>query len=983
MLAVIAACLSVGANSVAPATGQAILFEQNQGQWDKRVEFRARTAGLSLWMTSSGVTYELRKVLGKTPKSGAQAHAVRVDYVGSNPRALAGEERAKALSHYLIGIESSGWIRNVPNFKRAVFKEIYPGIDLVWMGSQGKLRYDFVVKPGADPAAIRLRYSGVKDLAVQNGALSYKTSLGPVSEGNLRAFQMEADRQTPVKSGFKVTGNEVQIALGHYDRSKPLIIDPTIYSTLLGAEGSDSVSGITVRGGGAATVCGWTDSSKFPTTVGAFMLDGPTADAFVTQMLPDGSGPAFSTYLGGGGVDQAFDIESSLNGQFYVALTTDSTDMPLVRGMGYQTHSGGGPDGYVVKMSAAGDALLAATYFGGSGDDIFNGLAVNDSGLVALSGSTSSTNVPRSWDALQKKLTGTSGLDGLMVVLSDDLADLVFGSYFGGDGIDEFADVGTSTYGTFRWGGYTTSSATSLPSGNWISKTRSGSSDALLVDVAVYGGSSAWQYFGCLFGGSGEDMINSVAFDHVAGVTSSPTLLGTAEAPYPNSSGPQDGFIALIRWGTIKSTFAGIPAPYDREVHRFGEYDVNAEGLVISQNSTWIGLGVSSNGQFYDETTSTDTFAGRSEIVRFDADLTESIGRDTVHVFADPFNRRTRITALSVDGFDTLYAGGDTEDSAYPGSAEAFLDTDDMGIWLDGQTHGFVQAIGRAKLRTIRIPSWRMLSGTSAEGTIVLSAPAPVQGALVHLSSGAAELVVPDTVAIPAGLRTATFQLSVAKVAKTADVEMAAEYLGEAITSRIRLRQPYVSSLNSNSLSIGGGVPLTLTIAIDGAIAPSGCVVKLTSSDPSSIFLPETIIVPEGSTQHSLSVTPSLTATDKTVTLSARTGGQTRQCTIDVRAPQLKSLIATPAKVKGGSATAVYLDITLTSPALPNTTIQLSSSSTQIEFESTSVSVPGGATTTRVKLKKTLAVSQAVTVLIRATLGSSQCSGSLILVPSL
>ncbi|MEW6666602.1 MAG: SBBP repeat-containing protein [Thermodesulfobacteriota bacterium] len=210
--------------------------------------------------------------------------------------------------------------------------------------------------------------------------------------------------------------------------------DNLVYSTYLGGGGYDHGQGIAVDSSGNANITGYTDSNNFPTMAPyQASFQGGTYDAFVTKLTSAG-GLAYSTYLGGSGLDKAecIALDNSLN--IYVKGSTTSNNFPTLNP--YQGGNAGGNDVFVTKFNPSGSALIYSTYFGGTGDDYGDygkQLAVDSLGNAFISGRTNSTNLPT-----KNPIQGNSGggWDAFVSRLAPSGKDLAFSTYLGGSGND-------------------------------------------------------------------------------------------------------------------------------------------------------------------------------------------------------------------------------------------------------------------------------------------------------------------------------------------------------------------------------------------------------------------------------------------------------------------------------------------------------------------------------------------------------------------
>src|SRR2546429_712192 len=137
-------------------------FETNQGQADGQVKFLARGAGRTLFLTST----EAVLVFTKREQTVTQT-VIRMTFLGANPQPrMVGSEELPGKANYFIGKDPAKWRTNVPTYAKVHYRDVYPGIDLVYYGNQRQLEYDFVIAPGADPKKIVLGLQGAHKLEI-------------------------------------------------------------------------------------------------------------------------------------------------------------------------------------------------------------------------------------------------------------------------------------------------------------------------------------------------------------------------------------------------------------------------------------------------------------------------------------------------------------------------------------------------------------------------------------------------------------------------------------------------------------------------------------------------------------------------------------------------------------------------------------------------------------------------------------------------
>jgi RHS repeat-associated protein len=248
--------------------------------------------------------------------------------------------------------------------------------------------------------ALGLPYGYVTRLNATGSALLYSSFLDYANPYGVALDALgEAVVTGAAWSGFTTTAGAYQGTDGGSASNAfccKLAADGTtfVYSTFDGGSGSDVGYGVALDTAGNAYLAGAAGSSNLPTTAGAAQTtSGGGTDAFLTKLNATGTALGYSTYIGGSGTDQAYGVAVDRSGNAYVGGSTTSSNLPTTAGAA-QTTSGGGTDGFLTKVNAAGSAWVYSTYLGGSGTDEALAVAVTADGQATVTGDTTSSNLP-------------------------------------------------------------------------------------------------------------------------------------------------------------------------------------------------------------------------------------------------------------------------------------------------------------------------------------------------------------------------------------------------------------------------------------------------------------------------------------------------------------------------------------------------------------------------------------------------------------
>ncbi len=437
-------------------------FEENRGQTDPQVKFLSRAKGYIAFLTSGGIVLSLRPT--KMVKAGVPSNSstaqnrrapnatVEFRLVGSAANTVSvGEYLQSGRVNYFMGSDHSKWRTNVPTYRSVRYKNVYPGIDLIYYGNHQQLEYDFAISPGADPRLIQFGIKGASRIELDEaGNLVLQTAGGELHFQSPVVYQESDGRRVPVRGSYVLKdATHIAFQVASYDESKLLVIDPVLmYSTYLGGSGDDQASGIAVDTAGNVYVAGSTDSTAFPlTTSGSHPAPAVQTHVFVAKLDATGSNLIYADFLGGNNEDNGFALALDAANNVYVTGSTASNNFPMVNP--YQGTYPGGFDGFLSKISPDGSSLLYSTYFGGTGTDIPSGLAVDSAGEMVVAGYTSSTDFPvaNAYQAVASANQGGQyGNYGFLTKFSPDGSSLVYSTYFGGS-----SNVALNCGGTPCW----------------------------------------------------------------------------------------------------------------------------------------------------------------------------------------------------------------------------------------------------------------------------------------------------------------------------------------------------------------------------------------------------------------------------------------------------------------------------------------------------------------------------------------------------
>lgn len=539
-----------------------LYFEPNQGQASPEVQFIGRTGGGLFFLTDRGFTIRL----APTTKDSSAA-ALRMQFIGAKGGSATPEALLPGVSNYLRGNRSEQWHTRIPHFSRVRYKDIYPGVDLLYYGDPKRMEYDLILKPGADPNQIEMAWEGVISQRINaDGDLVMLTGAGELLLHRPRVYQeadgrreadgrQQAAQRREIAARYRIHRNRVHFALASYDRRRPLTIDPVLaYATYYGGAADDRALGIAVDQFGSAYITGQTASADLPTVPGSLdrSFNG-NIDAFIAKISPGGDSLMYATFLGGTGRDYGNGIVVDGNLNAYVTGSTESLDFPLANAIKKQFQ--GAVEAFVVELDSTGSFLLFSTFIGGRNEDYGLGIALDSAGAIYATGNTTSIDFPTTAGAIQPQVPPPPDTlqhnHGFVVKLSQDAQTFVwqtvYSTYLGGTAQDFPLAIAADASGNAYVVGQTVSTDFPVTS-DALKTTNSGGGDIFLTKINLSGTKMLYSTF---LGGTDNDLPQAIAVDqfgraYITGVTESTNFPVTPGAIQPSIASFDDVFVTAF-----------------------------------------------------------------------------------------------------------------------------------------------------------------------------------------------------------------------------------------------------------------------------------------------------------------------------------------------------------------------------------------------------------------------------------------------------
>ena len=917
LLALAATQVTPAANTSTTLGKPSLGFVENAGQWSPEASFLLRGVGQDLWISPGEARLDLYDP--RAPAGGGQV--IGLSFVGAKGTFRPGRKLAHRIS-WIEGSEGTPLRYQSAAFSTVANDNAYRGIDILWMLTAEGPRFDLIVKPGADPSQIALRVSGqFGDLENVGESVRFNTRYGTATLGKLVASQVGNTGSKNIACKFvKIAPHTIGLSLGNYDRSKPLLIDPTIFATYFGAGRGDAINDIDPGSDGSLLFAGSSRSTDFPATEGAYDDDPKAARngrsaAIVGRLSADGSQLAFATFIQTRyGDSSAKRVRTLPDGRIVVAGETSGDLFPTTWGAVRRRYVGTGSDCFVSILESDGSELLSSSLLGGSYDDRLSGLCIHQGWAgpqIVLAGTTASFgSAPEPFPIKYASDTTAAGsVEGFLTGLSINLKQINFSTFIGGSGAEEVTDLEASATGFLAVTGRAATSDFGMPLWGWGGKT-----DGFVA--LFYGGGSFLN--GYFVGGAEDDILNSVAFDqtgtnmYVAGSSLSTTISDMGAGRFTKTKAlREEAFTVLFDisdyWAyPLAYTFLrGSPTPPSD-----GYSDSFAVGVGVDPAGYPI---YAVHGIWH-----LNNFIGGEHqltgtLMRLEPDLRQRDVSEVLYSYRLSLITSTtpKFSAFAMDKWGTCYTTGMTMFPIFNPTPNAF-----DGVPPTNNAVAFLTRNSFSKLESIVVQPSALVGGGMATATVSLSAPAPAEGALVRLRTSSSKATFPESVMISPGQESLSFQVPTAQVASPTKVSVTGTLGFDQVEGRFLIDIPRVLSVKVDPKVVVGGSSASLTVQLTAPAPEWGAVVALSATPAGLIgFTDLAISFEPGSSSKTVTISTVPVISLQTATITGASGAKKSSADLMIKAPSLQSLTLSQASVVGGTGTTLKAKLSGPAPS--------------------------------------------------------------------
>lgn len=533
----------------------------NLGNQRPDILYTAQNHGVQVYFRQNALSYVFPQVVQQDGESVVtNVYRTDVEFVGANSRPeVVAEGASGVITNFYLSNSNLNGIQ-ARSYRKLTYHNLYEGIDLVFFASeqngQSTLKYEFVVRPGANPNVIRMRQVAAQKVSLtRDGNLVVSNPLGQIEEVAPFTFQTINGTQQVVASAYEVKNGVVSFRLGQYDRNEPLVIDPLTrqWATNVGGSVSDRFNAVSTDANGNAYAVGQTNSVNFPVNVGPSKVADNSQDVVLARFNSNGS-LAWATYYGGNGVDIGSGVTQNGNAVSIVGWT-GAQNLPVSTNA-LQPTNAGGFDAFIAQFDANTGQFVWGTYVGGPLAEQFTAIQAAANGDLYVAGRVQSTNLATAGAA---QVTPAGNRD-MWVGRFTSAGALSWGTYYGGTNDDQATGIALGDNNDV----YVTGSSVSngLSTAGAFQTTNNGLNDVLVVKF----NSSGVRQWATYYGGAGTDVANGIAFSNgnvfvVGQTTSSAPSFSVPVGSYQTQNGGlTDAFLFALNGANgnrIMATFIG------------------------------------------------------------------------------------------------------------------------------------------------------------------------------------------------------------------------------------------------------------------------------------------------------------------------------------------------------------------------------------------------------------------------------------------
>ncbi|MEA3497006.1 MAG: PKD domain-containing protein [Bacteroidota bacterium] len=549
------------------------------------IKYLLSSNSFSVHLKTNSFSYEFQKKINNgssndIKKTSYEYHRIDIELLNCNvqPEIIPVGKNKEYFNYYNVESKPNG-ITHVNTYKKIIYKNIYPNIDLMFYSKHENdnyiFKYDFIIHHGGDINLIKVKYNGMDNISLDDSSnLEIKTRFGIIQE-QIPICYTESNETINIK--FSLSKNIVSYKSKKNIYLQTLYIDPIVkrvWGTYFGGSRNDVTSGLAVDSNSNAIICGTTISSSNIATSGSHQdTFGGFRDAFVAKFDSTGT-LLWATYIGGIYEDRAYDITTDYDDDIYMTGWSLSSTNIASNGA-YQSSLAGGRDAFIIKLYSNGTRAWG-TYLGGNSFDEGAGIMSDLSKNIFVVGWTESTSNLATSGAYQTTYGG--GSKDAFISKSDSSGNLIWCTYYGGNDYERARKTCIDDSNNLFIVGQTGSSSSITTSGSHQPIYGGGSNDAFILKFSTNGNRLWGTYYGGISDDKGYQITLLGNYFYIVGFTSSSNNIATSGTHQPSLSGGFDGFIAKFdllgnrSWGTYYG----------------GTNDDLARAIIINQNASII-----------------------------------------------------------------------------------------------------------------------------------------------------------------------------------------------------------------------------------------------------------------------------------------------------------------------------------------------------------------------------------------------------------